>query len=144
MFYFWILFLIFIDLLTKYIAKIYLIFQKNIFGDFLYLKYIENTWIAFSIPLSWIALKILTIIIIWVIFYHYYKEEKVKKSKIIDLSFCLILWWALWNAYERIFNSRVIDFIWIKFFSIFNLADVFICLWVFIYILYITIKKKDE
>lgn len=144
MFYIWIIFLVFIDLFTKFIAKNDLLVQKNLIGDFLYLKYIENIWIAFSIPLTWLALKILTIIIIWVIFWYYYTEEKQKKSKIIDLSFWLILWWALWNAYERIFNSKVIDFIWVKYFSVFNLADVFICVWVFIYLIYLFTKKENE
>lgn len=146
MFYIWIISLIFLDLFTKFIAKNYLLAQKNLISDFLYLKYTENIWIAFSIPITWIVLKVLTIIIIWIIFQYYLKEEKKKKLKIIDLSFMFILSWALGNWYERIFNSKVIDFIWVKYFSVFNFADIFITLWVilYIYMLLFFKNKKNE
>lgn len=142
MFYIWIIFLVCIDLLTKYFAKINLQETKNLVGDFLYLKYVENIWIAFSIPITWIFLKILTIIIIWIIFWYYFTEEKKKKNKILDISFTLILAGALGNGYERIFNGRVIDFIGIKYFAIFNIADIFITFWVIIYILYTVFFNK--
>lgn len=145
MFYIWIIFLIFIDLFTKFIAKNDLLVPKNLVGDFLYLKYVENIWIAFSIPITGIVLKILTAVIILIIFWYYFTEEKQKKSKIIDSSFIFILAWALWNWYERIFNWKVIDFIWVKYFSVFNLADVFLTVWVILYLVnYIFLKKENE
>ena len=77
--------------------------------------------------------------------YYYFKEEYKKRQKLVDLSFVLILSWALWNWYERIFNSKVIDFIWVKYFSIFNIADAYITIWVILYILnYYFLKKKNE
>lgn len=144
MFYIWIFFLVFIDLFTKFFAKNNLLIWKELVGDFLYLKYVENIWIAFSIPITWITLKILTIIIILVIFWYYFKEDKKKKEIVIDISYIFILAWAIWNWYERIFNWKVIDFIWIKYFSIFNLADVFIFLWVTIYIIYTLFFNKNQ
>ncbi len=97
MFYLWIIFLIFIDLFTKFIAKNDLQVQKNLVGDFLYLKYVENIWIAFSIPLTGIALKILTIVLIWVIFWYYYTEEKKKEFKIDRYKFYLCTCWSSWK-----------------------------------------------
>lgn len=144
MFYIWIIFLVFLDLFTKFIAKNNLLIQKNLVGDFLYLKYTENIWIAFSIPLTWIILKILTVIIIWIIFWYYFTKDKKEKDILIDISYVLILSWAIWNWYERIFNGKVIDFVWVKYFSIFNLADVFISLWVIIYIIYIIFLNKNQ
>lgn len=145
MFYLWIIFLVCIDLFTKYLAKINLQETKNLVGDFLYLKYVENIWIAFSIPITWIFLKILTILIIWIIFWYYFTEEKKKKNKILDISFVLILAGALGNGYERIFHSKVIDFIGLKYFAIFNIADIFITFWVTIYIIYtLFFNKKDN
>lgn len=144
MFYIFIISLIFIDLFTKLIAKNNLLVQKNLIGDFFFLKYSENTWIAFSFPITWIWLKILTIVLIWVIFWYYIKEEKYKNIKIIDLSFIFILSGALWNWIERVFNSKVIDFIGIKYFAIFNLADIFIFIWVFLYIFYLFFLNKNE
>lgn len=142
MFYISIFFLVFVDLFTKFIAKNDLLVTKNIVGDFLYLKYVENIWIAFSLPVTWIVLKILTLIIIWIIFWYYLTEEKKKNSKIIDISFIFVLAWALWNWYERIFNWKVIDFIWVKYFSVFNFADIFITIWVFLYIISVLFLNK--
>jgi signal peptidase II len=108
----------------------------------LYLKYVENPWIAFSIKIPLFFLKILTIILIFWIFYYYLTSEKKKEKKIIDFSFSLILAWAIWNAIERIFNDKVIDFIWIKYFSIFNLADSFITIWAILYLYSLYNNKK--
>ena len=142
MFYIWIFFLIFIDLFTKFIAKNNLIIQKNLVGDFLYFRYVENIWIAFSLPITGIVLKLLTIILIWVIFWYYYTEEKKKNLKIIDASFMFVLAWALWNGYERVFNGKVIDFIGVKYFSVFNIADIFITIWVVLYIYSLIFLQK--
>lgn len=140
-FYITIIFWIFIDLLSKYFAKLYLQNENiNILWDFLFLWYVENKWIAFSINIPF--LKIVTIILIFGIFYYYFKEEKNKNDKIIDLSFWLILAWALWNWYERIINSFVVDFIWVKYFSVFNLADSFIFIWALLYLTKIFINNK--
>lgn len=140
-FYITIIFWIFVDLLSKYFAKMYLQNENiNILWDFLFLWYVENRWIAFSINIPF--LKIVTLILIFWIFYYYFKEEKNKNDKIIDLSFWLILAWALWNWYERIVNSFVVDFIWVKYFSVFNLADSFIFIWALLYLTKIFINNK--
>jgi len=128
-----------LDILSKNFAFIYLQNKINIFWDLIYLKYILNSWIAFWIKIYPLLLKVITISLIILIFYYYKKERKtIKNIKILDFSFWLILAWAIWNAIERILNSNVIDFIWIKYFSIFNLADSFIFIWaiIYIYILY--------
>ena len=134
---------IILDLVSKNIAKIYLQNKINILWDFVFLEYIQNPWIAFWIKVYPILLKILTISLIIMIYYYYRHEKKENNSKLLDLSFWLILAWAIWNAFERIFYSNVIDFIWVKFFSIFNLADSFITIWAVIY-LYIIFKNKKN
>jgi len=128
-----------LDLFTKYLANIYLQNKINILWDFLYFQYIQNPWIAFGINIPFI--KVITIILILCIFYYYIKEEKIKNNKLTDLSFWFILAWAIWNWFERVFNSYVIDFIWVKHFSIFNIADSFITIWAILYI-YILYKNK--
>ena len=155
MFYLIIIFWVVLDLFTKNLALNSLQKQVDIFWDYLYLAYHENTWIAFSIELPFI--KYFTVILIIGIFYYYFSERKVMINlplpkgvpegggifnlKLLDLSFWLILAWAIWNWYERVFNEKVIDFIWVKYFSIFNLADSFITIWAIIY-LYILFKNK--
>jgi signal peptidase II len=129
-----------IDLSTKYVAFSHLNGKIEIIWSYFYFQYFENTWIAFSMQLPYI--KVITIILILWIFYYYFKEERKNKNKIIDLSFWLILWWAIWNGIERVINSKVIDFIWIKNFSIFNMADIFITIWAIIYTIYILKSNK--
>jgi lipoprotein signal peptidase len=134
-----------IDTVTKLSAQTYLTEKINILWDFVFLQYILNTWIAFSIQLPTILLKTLTIVLIIGIFIYYKTERKqIKNTKIFDISFWLILWWALGNAYERIKHEQVIDFLWIKYFSIMNFADIFISLWalLYIFILYKNSSKK--
>ena len=140
MFYIVIIIWVIIDLFTKNLALSHLQEKVYIFWDFLFLKYIENTWIAFSIQISW--LKYLTIILIIAVFFYYFYEKKtLKNNYLLDLSFWLILAWAIWNWYERMFNEKVIDFIWVKYFSIFNLADSFMTIWAIMY-LYVLFKIK--
>ncbi len=138
MFYFIIIVGVFLDLLSKFVAKVYLQDKLNIFWDYLYFEYFENTWIAFSIQIPSFFLKIITISLIILIFYYYNKEIKIDSNKwfsnLLSISFGLILAWAIWNAYERIFNEKVVDFIWIKHFSVFNLADSFIFIWALFYL----------
>ncbi len=133
---------IIIDILTKTLANIYLIKKINILWDYIYLQFILNPWIAFWIEIYPTILKVITISLIILIFYYYKKERKeLKSNKLIDISFWLILSWAIWNAIERIFNSNVIDFIWIKYFSVFNFADTFITTGAIIY-MYVLYKNK--
>jgi len=140
MFYIVLLSALVIDIVSKYIAYNYLGEQINIIWNYVYLKFIENAGIAFSIQVPTILLKILTIsLIIWI--FYYYKIEKkkiVEKNTMLDISFWLILAWAIWNAIERIFNEKVVDFIWVKYFAVFNLADTFITIWAILYIYIIT------
>lgn len=131
-----------LDLISKNLAFIYLQDRINILWDFLYLKFILNPWIAFWIEVYPLLLKVITISLIILIFYYYKSErKKIKNKKILDISFWLILAWAIWNAVERIFDSQVIDFVWVKYFSIFNLADSFITIGAIIY-LYILYKNN--
>jgi lipoprotein signal peptidase len=134
-----------IDTVTKLSAQNYLTEKINILWDFVFLQYILNTWIAFSIQLPTILLKTLTIVLIIGIFIYYKTERKlIKNTKNFDISFWLILWWSLGNAYERIRYEQVIDFLWIKYFSIMNFADIFISIWalLYIFILYKNSSKK--
>lgn len=135
-------FLVGIDLLSKYYASIFLQEKYSVFWDIFFLRYIENIGIAFSVPITWFPLKILTIVILSYLVFYYITQEKSKKNTLIDLSFIFIFSWWMWNAYERIFHERVIDFIGIQYFAIFNLADVFITFWVILYISSYFFQKK--
>ncbi len=128
-----------VDFLSKLIAQTYIKWIIPLLNDIFFLENVKNSWVAFSINLPFI--KFFTIfLIIWII-YYYIKYEKIKKSKIIDFCFALIIWWSLGNARERIFLWSVSDFIWVKYFAIFNLADSFLCIWVALLIFQNLLKK---
>ena len=134
-----------IDTITKFSAQYYLTEKINLLWDFVFLQYILNTGIAFSIQLPIFLLKILTIVLIIAIFYYYKAEKKLyQNNKLLDVSFWLILWWALWNAYERVMYEQVIDFLWIKYFAVMNFADIFISLWAILYIFFMYKNNKNK
>lgn len=108
----------------------------------LHLSY--NTGIAFSLPITWLPLQIITIIlVIWLIIY-YFREEYPKKSYLLDAWYTLVIAWALSHAYERIFVGHVVDFIAVKYFAIMNFADIFISIWAFLIILSYVFPRKHR
>ncbi|MDQ7009513.1 MAG: signal peptidase II [Candidatus Gracilibacteria bacterium] len=131
---------VFLDLISKNYALNNFEEKIKIFGDFLYLKQIYNPGIAFGIEIPTFLLKSGTFLLIIGIFLYYRVELKgekeLKNKNILNISFGLIISGALGNAYERIFNEKVIDFIGVKYFSIFNLADSFITIGATILIYY--------
>ncbi len=143
-----------LDAITKYSAQQYFLSQCgwslcndhsiSLLWDFLYLDLHYNSWIAFGIQLPF--LKVLTIALI-ICIYYYYRTERNKETdaynkKIFDISFWSILAGAIGNGFERIAYEQVIDFIWVKYFSIFNLADIFITLWA-LWLIYYYYNKKE-
>jgi signal peptidase II len=140
MFYYTLIIWLILDFITKYFSVIYLENKINIIWDYLFLKQVYNPWIAFWIEVPKSLLKIWTIaLIIWIFWYYRLelKWENIEKNKkILNFGFWLIISGAIANAYERVFNEKVIDFIWVKYFSIFNLADSFITIWAIILIYY--------
>lgn len=141
-FYFLIIVWILIDLGTKQLALRCIHGPIDIFWNFLQLAYYENDGIAFSIDIPF--LKIATIILILAIFVYYKKEEQQKKNPLIDTAFALVLSGAIGNGIERIFQNYVIDFISVKGFSVFNLADSYISIWAFLYIVALLLEQKKK
>lgn len=138
--------LIILDAVTKYYAT--RVFQDEfvIFKNLLSFVYAENIGIAFSIPITGLFLKILTVILIFWIFCYYWREERSKNSQLLDISFALIFAGALGNAWERIFRWYVTDFIAVEHFAIFNLADSYITLWALwiLWYYYMEPRKREE
>lgn len=133
-----------IDLYSKSLSLTYLEQRVDIFWGYMYFHTVKNTGIAFSFPLEWIVLKVITLVLIFWIIYYYIKEEKKKKSLLVDTAFASIIGGAIWNGYERIVYWEVVDFIWMKYFAIFNLADTFISIWALLYIIHILSTYKNK
>lgn len=126
---FLIIWLISLDTLSKLFAEQFLRDPITLFPSFFSLEYVQNPGIAFSIPLTGMFLKIITLILIFWIIWYYFKEEKQKHSRILNLSYSFVIAGALGNAWERLWRWYVTDFISVEYFSVFNLADSFISIW---------------
>lgn len=82
---------------------------------------------AYIMPLN----LILLIILIWGGFK--YLDMRYNKSKIL---LALIIGGALGNIYDRVIHGYVIDFIAFSFWPVFNLADIFLSVGVFLIIIF--------
>lgn len=122
-------FLLLCDTLTKIWAGNFLQSEITIIPSIFSLLYVENTWIAFSIPITGNILKVMTLVLIFIIFWYYWKEERWKNSVLLNLWYSFIFAWALWNAWERLFRWYVTDFLSLEYFAVFNLADSYISIW---------------
>jgi len=72
--------------------------------------------------------------LIFFIIYYYFFSKKEVRTAIKDISIALILAGAIGNGIERIFVGEVIDFIGVKYFSVFNFADIYITLGALLYL----------
>ena len=139
-------------LLIDQISKLLVIKFLDINGgielikNFFYLTYTHNTGAAFSILTGQRILLILIATIILIILFNYIRKNKVKE-KIDILAFSLIIGGSLGNLIDRIVRGYVVDFLDFKIFGynfpIFNLADTFIVIGVFL-LLITTIRKEHN
>jgi signal peptidase II len=133
---------LFLDLSSKFYAKA-LLEESNIviFRDFLFtLKF--NKGIAFSLPLTG-NLQIIITILFLAIFLVFAHKEWQWQNKQTTIATALITGGALGNLYERILFQNVTDFIQaFSWYPVFNLADTFIFLGVFLLILFEWRTKK--
>ncbi len=119
------IFFIALDRFLKFLAVNDFLNNKKIIGDFFKFNFASNYNIAFSIPLIGWWLNILIILIIFVlIFYllYLFKEQDSKKFSLLLLIIC----GAVSNLFDRIKYGYVIDYFDLKYFTVFNLADVMI------------------
>jgi signal peptidase II len=139
--------LIAIDQISKYIIRTQ--------GGF----YICNKGVAFGIQLYWIAV---TLIIIGFFFFLFLKKQdtrnknqikfksqlSITKNKIWNLKnwllktgFTLIISGAISNIIDRIYFGCVIDFIDLRIWPVFNLADIYITIGAIILIFFYVFKS---
>lgn len=129
--FFWILLLVILDLLTKFLFYD-LRLLPEIFTPIL------NPGVSFSIAIHLdIVVFVSTALVVAIIWLW-------KKNQIRCFESVLILSGAFWNLFDRISSYQwVRDFIWLWVWPVFNLADIFLTIWV-IYILYFQLIKNKE
>ena len=137
------IFLVVIDRFFKTLAFLYLQNEKiEIIGDLLQLKFVKNFYIAFSIPISGLILNIFIFILILVILILTIKLVK-KRDYYIAGYLTVLLVGAISNILDRFKYGYVIDYIDLKWFTVFNIADMMIVGSV-IFIMFIYIKDEKH
>jgi len=113
------------DQLTKLLVAKFLVTPIHVIGNFLILEKNLNTGIAFGIKINQSVIMILTLVLLIFILRILKSELNMKKtiSKVVAI---FILGGALGNFLDRLLYGSVIDFISIKYWPTFNLADIFI------------------
>jgi signal peptidase II len=128
------------------LAKTYFINTENnikIIGDFLSLDYAENLYIAFSIPVSPLFIRYLSLALVLIIIFYFIKS--VKKSQVmLSISLFVLILGSFSNIYDRFRFGFVIDYINLKYFTIFNIADSMIFLSIIFLSYYIYTVDKNE
>ena len=114
---------------------------KIIINNLLNFNFVPNYKIAFSLPVSGPWLNILIGIVIITIFSYLVLNYRRLKS-LEFISFFGILLGALSNLIDRLKYGFVIDYLDLRWFTIFNLADALISICSII--LFISLIKKDS
>lgn len=123
-----------VDQILKYIASIYFKVPLEIL-PFLNFRYEKNFGIAWSIPMPYTVLITLNIILLLAVpLFLFNKLDLTKKINYVLLG--ALIGGALGNIADRIFRGYVVDFISIGNFPVFNLADCFITLSIFIILIF--------
>ena len=118
----------------------------TIIKNFFYLTYINNDGEAFSILVGKRIFLILIAVLVIVMLIRYIKKNNIQ-NKLELVSISLIIGGSLGNLMDRVIRGYVIDFLDFKIFNynfpIFNLADTFIVIGVFLLLLK-EIRKENN
>ena len=112
-------FLIILDRLTK------ILFTKK---QFFIINYLENYGSFLGLISNKILIILISIIIIFILAFIYRKNKTLQ----IRLALILIISGLLSNLIDRVYLGYIIDFIDIRFWPIFNLADLYITIGIII------------
>ena len=111
----------------------------------LQLTYVENRGAAFSLLQNhqglFIAFAFVVIAVIAALLYRKYVQTALGQVALI-----LVLAGAVGNLIDRIFRSFVVDMIHFSLidFPVFNVADIFVCVGVGLFFVYMIFQHKDE
>ena len=137
----------FIDYVSKYVIINNFLFgiSKKVINNFFYITHINNEGAAFSILNGKTIFLIIISIIIIVMLINYVRKNSIK-DKLSVVSISLVIGGSLGNLLDRITKGYVIDFLDFHIFGydfpIFNIADTFITVGIFL--LFISLNRKEK
>ena len=138
-----------VDQLTKYLALVNLSAFGGVpvINGVLSLYYVENTGISFSLLSSkMLLIVIITVIILAAIVFVLIRTPKTAYYMPLSVILSVIVAGALGNLIDRIIRGFVIDFISLDIihFPVFNVADICVCIGIFVLILLVIFKYKED
>jgi len=95
----------------------------NLLGSIFTFNFTPNYFIAFSLPLQGFWLNSAISLIILAIIAFLIKSIRNKEDKLFISGLLLILTGAISNLIDRLQSGYVIDYLYLKYFTVFNLAD---------------------
>lgn len=98
----------------------------EIWKDVFRFRLIHNEGVAFSAPVTGWPLKILTVALVAYVAYYYLREEKFRGIPLVDVAYAAFLAGAVGNGFDRVLWGKVTDFADLKYFAVFNAADMMI------------------
>lgn len=138
-----IIFLIGLDRFFKVLALVNQERQFNLFGEILKFKFEANYYIAFSLPLAGkLLVAAISLIILALILLSIYYAGRREGGKLPPLF--LIILGAGSNLLDRIRYGWVIDYLDLKYFTVFNLADAMIVIGVLLFIIFLYKKGPEQ
>lgn len=147
--------LVALDQVTKYLAVRNLKNKQNItfIDNVIDFSYLENSGAAWGMMSGKITMfVVLTVIIMCLLVFWIYRiqvslaEKKGKIALILQLDLVVLIAGAVGNLIDRIMNGYVVDFIAIAFidFPVFNVADCYVTVAVFLLIVILLIGVKED
>lgn len=109
-------------------------FNFVLISDFLKFNFVKNYFIAFSIPLSGNILNYLILLIIVILIYYLLINRN--NSPAITVAFLFITLGAASNLFDRFVYGYVIDYLSLKWFTVFNIADIMIVCSIFFLLIF--------
>ena len=139
--------LIIIDQITKWniVQNFELYQEKVIVPGFFSLFYIQNEGAAWGIfQGKMVFFYLVTLIVVGYLVYMFQQEKN--KTKLVGISFALILSGAIGNFIDRLLNGYVVDMFRLDFinFPIFNVADVCLTVGVVLMLIHVLFFGKEE
>lgn len=148
MYYIFFVFIVAADQLTKILARNYLASSGpvNVLGDFFRLNYVENTGMAFSILAgsgSRVFLVLVPAVIVAGLLVYWKKTEKQYRP-VYSVSVMMIAAGGLSNIFDRVTRGSVTDFFDLKWFAVFNVADIAAVLGCFLLVYSVFFAERKE
>ena len=102
--------------------------QFKLIGDIFTFSFTPNYFIAFSLPISGRILELVIFLLILLMIAAFFYLLVKKNKKLLLFGLAAVLLGSISNFIDRLNFAYVIDYLYLKHFTVFNLADVLIVL----------------